>query len=680
MTLQSMRVGIEVGGTFTDIVSVEDGALRVAKVPSTPHAPDIGALNALAALALDPAEIADLVHGSTVATNAVLERKGVRVALLVTEGTRDILALQRHDRRAIYDLQYRKPAPIVTRDAVFELPGRIAAGGAEVAPLDAGALSVALDTVMASGRFDVAVVCLLNAYANPAHETAVRAAVAERDPTFPVVCSHEVTGEFREYERASTAVLSGFVQPVIKGYLSRFAAGLAERGFTGRLSVMQSNGGRMLAEAMGQQPITALLSGPAAGVVGAVNAARRAGLANIITLDMGGTSADVSIVENGRPELTAQMEIDGLPIRTPAVDIATVGAGGGSIAWLDDGGMLRVGPQSAGADPGPASYRRGGTEPTVTDANLVRGSLRAASFEEIGFTVSRDAALAVFDGLSERLGLSREDAADAVIRLAEANIVRAIQTIYTARGKDPREFALVAFGGAGALHAARVAEELGIARVLVPAHAGVLSAAGLLGSDYLHFSVATERLPLEADTLPRIRAIVERLTEEGRAYLAAEGLAGTPETELTLEMRYVGQAFEVPVPVPSDLGALSVGALAEAFAAQHHRIFEFSKPPGAAVEVVSYRVGMRLPAETGESATDRASVPDPALAGTDPDWQIRERGVSYPARVLRGPALPPEPAPGPMLIEDGTTTIFVPVGWSAARDRHGNVILARKDA
>jgi len=666
-------VGIEVGGTFTDIVSVQDGRLRIAKVPSVPSSPDVGAMNALSALGIAPSTISDLVHGSTVATNAVLERKGARIAMLVTTGTRDILALQRHSRSSIYNLHYRKPRPVVPRNDIFEISGRLDAMGAEVTPVDIDAVVAQAEAVVAEGVHEVIVICFLNAYRNPAHEQAARAAVERVAPDLPVLCSHEVSREFREYERASTTVLAGFVQPVIKGYLDRFAKMLEDDGFEGRFSVMQSNGGRMPAETMARQPITALLSGPAAGVVGALKAAQQSGISDIITLDVGGTSADVSMVEDGRPGLAAEMLIDGLPIRTPVVDIATVGAGGGSIGWIDDGGMLRVGPQSAGADPGPASYGRGGVVPTVTDANLVRGSLREASFEEIGFKVSRSAAVKVFEGLASELDMSCEDAAEAVIRIAEANIVRAIQQVYTARGKDPRDFTLVVYGGAGALHAAQIAAALEIPRVLVPPNAGVLSAAGLLGSDYQHFSVATERFPLTDETLPQIRSIATRLVNEAADYLASEGLTGTPQVEVTLEMRYVGQAFEISVPVSAETDTWSVATLAQGFAQAHHSIFEFSKDESAQIEVVSYRVGMRV------LSPDMPITPREAEQQIDPviakDWIVREKGTDCPCRVLRARGLDSDPQPGPLLVEDGTTTAFVPVGWTARRDAASNIIL-----
>ncbi|HAW46578.1 MAG TPA: hydantoinase [Roseovarius sp.] len=672
---QKTRVGIEVGGTFTDIVAITDGVMRVAKVPSTPASPDIGAMNALAKLGIAPGNVSELVHGSTVATNAVLERKGARMAMLVTKGTRDILSLQRHDRKSIYDLQYKKPEPIIPRNDIFEISGRISASGDIVSPVDISALTDLLSQNTASGNYDVIVICLLNSYANPAHELEVKEIVQTLAPGLATICSHEVSREFREYERASTTSLAGFVQPVLKGYLGRFAATLEEQGFAGGLSFMQSNGGRMPATAVGDQPITALLSGPAAGVVGAVKAAESLAIGDVITLDMGGTSTDVAIIQNGRPGLTAQLEIDGLPIRTPVVDIVTVGAGGGSIAWIDDGAMLRVGPKSAGAAPGPAGYGRGGILPTVTDANLIRGSLRPDSLVDQEIDVDMDAARKSLDNLAQRLSLSHKDMADAVIRVAESNIVRAIQKVSTERGKDPRRFTLVAFGGAAGLHAARVAQELNIGRVLVPVNAGVLSAIGLLSSDHVHYTVATHRCALSEENLGQIKDVIATLKTDAQNYLEKEGVTGEPIFEVFLEMRYVGQAFEISVKI--DLEAvkeLTTGAIARSFAAEHHRIFEFSKSEDALAEIVSFRVGARI---VSHSRPPKSTISEGPGAADQPDQLIclRENESTLECRVLRSERLGSTAEPGPLLIEDGTTTILVPDTWSARRTEPQHIIL-----
>ncbi|MEM6744806.1 MAG: hydantoinase/oxoprolinase family protein, partial [Pseudomonadota bacterium] len=338
-----MRVGIEVGGTFTDLIEIADGRVRVAKVPSTPDAPDRGAMDALRAAGTDLSAVKDLVHGSTVATNAVLERKGGLVGAIVTRGTRDLFALQRHDRRAIYDLHYAKPEPIVPRGDVMEVGGRLAPDGTEAEALPDD-LDAQVAAFLAEAAYDSVAICLLHSYADPSHERRAAEAVARAAPGLPVTCSCDVSREFREYERASTTALAAYVQPVIEGYLKRLSSTLDAAGFAGRFSIMQSNGGRMPAEAMARNAISALFSGPAAGVVGALGMAKRSGFQDVVTLDMGGTSTDVSLIAGGAPDLAPQTEIDGLPVRTPVIDIATVGAGGGSIAWVDDGGLLRVGP------------------------------------------------------------------------------------------------------------------------------------------------------------------------------------------------------------------------------------------------------------------------------------------------------------------------------------------------
>ena len=544
-----MRVGVEVGGTFTDLVVVRDGAVEIAKVPSTPQQPDVGALQAIAAARIDLNKITDLVHGSTVATNAVLERKGGRVGVFVTAGMRDLFGLQRQDRTAIYDLNYRKPQPVVTRDDVCEIEERLAPDGSVVTALDEAKLAQTVKPFLANGPFDAIAICLLHSYANPGHERMVAEAILRIAPDLPVTCSCDVSPEFREYERASTTALSAYVQPVISRYLDRFVVELGNGGFAGRFSIMQSNGGRMPAGGMARNAIAALFSGPAAGVVGAVGVAAQSGVRNIITLDMGGTSTDVSLIADGQPQLAPQTLIDGLPVRTPVIDIATVGAGGGSIAWVDDGGLLRVGPQSAGATPGPACYGRGGTQPTVTDAHLIRGTLQSGSFLGGTMEVDRAAAVSVYQGLADSFDMSIDAVADSAIRIAESNIVRAIQQVSTEQGLDPRDFVLVPFGGAGPLHAARIAEDLDIEKILVPRNAGVLSAAGLLMADYVHYRARTDRTRLNEDAVATVKQVLAELAKEAAAYLDDVGVAGDQRFEYIVEMRYVGQAFELSVPI-----------------------------------------------------------------------------------------------------------------------------------
>lgn len=670
-----MRVGVEVGGTFTDLVLIDGDDVRIAKVPSTPSAPDIGALAAIAKADIEFSRIAELIHGSTVATNAVLERKGAKICLFVTKGLRDLLLLQRHDKQQIYDLHYAKPKPVVPRRDTFEIDERIGPDGGVVTAIDAEALRGIVAGALTRADYQAAAICLVNGYLNPEHEAAVAEAIRAVAPDLPITLSHEVTREFREYERASTTTLSAYVQPVLKGYLDRMSERLNAGGFVGEFSIMQSNGGRLPAEAVGRNAITALFSGPAAGVMGAVRQVERSGFDKLITLDMGGTSTDVSLVAGGRPDMVGATEIDGLPVKTPVLDIVTVGAGGGSLVWVDDGGLLRVGPRSAGADPGPACYGRGGTEPTVTDAHLVRGTLRLESFLGGAMTVQREAALASFEALAKQFDSTIEAMADSAIQIAEANIVRAVQRVSTERGRDPRDFAVVAFGGAGPLHAVRVAEDLGIATVIVPPNAGVLSATGLLVSDHVHYAARTNRLTVDDDSMPEIRALLSQLAEEVEAHLRGVGLEGEIRHDCTIDMRYRGQAFEISVPIPAGrLDDLGRDELIELFEVEHKRVFEFSKPSKNTVQAVSYRIGGSLPPATLPAmkvATGAAEPGEPI--------SIQEHGAERDALRLRRDRLGDGAHPGPCLIQDDTCSTYVPPGWSARMDHAGNLIVGKTD-
>ena len=670
-----MRVGVEVGGTFTDLVVVRGGEIAVAKVPSTPEQPDIGVLDALTTAGLDLQDIKELVHGSTVATNAVLERNGGRVGVLVTKGTGDLFALQRHDRTAIYDLHYRKPEPVVARADIYEIDERLAADGSVVRALDTDTLDGALQSFLNSASFDAVAICLLHGYANPTHERQVAAMLRRHRPDLPVTLSSEVSPEFREYERASTTALAAYVQPVIAGYLARLTNTLKNGNFDGRFSIMQSNGGRMPADSMAQNAIAALFSGPAAGVVGAMGMAARSGFKDIITLDMGGTSTDVSLIANGRPELAPQTKIDGLPVRTPVIDIATVGAGGGSIAWIDDGGLLRVGPRSAGAYPGPACYGRGGTQPTITDAHLIRGTVRSSSFVGGTMEVDQGAAVQAFSDLSDRLGMTVAELADSAIRVAESNIVRAVQQVSTERGLDPRDFVLVPFGGAGPLHAARVAEDLGIQTILIPLNAGVLSAVGLLMSDYVYYRSKTERLTLDRQATETVKSILSSLRHDAQDYLEEVGIQDDLHVEYVVEMRYVGQAFELSVPLTGPLEDLSYEEIFEAFRAAHHRVFEFSKPPEDPAEIVSYRVGVHARAEPFPDLTISSAPAEEDL----PTITLVEAGAPITCRLAKRPQIDAVGIAGPVLIEDGTSTVYIPPGWHVHRDAAGNLIAHRED-
>lgn len=667
-----MRIGIEVGGTFTDLVAIDGDGIRVLKVPSTPHSPDLGAFAALEASGVPLDRVVDLAHGSTVATNAVLERKGFLTAFITTRGFRDILQLQRHGRTRVYDLHYRKPVPVVERSATFEVGERMLGDGQVLTPLKVDEVVHELVPRLREGGFKAVAICLLNAYVNPAHERQLREWLLQHLPDLSVTISSDITREFREYERASTTTLSAYVQPVMDGYIARFARRLDEGGFRGRFSVMQSNGGRLPAEAMRSNAITALLSGPAAGVTGAARQAARSGFTNLITLDIGGTSSDVCVVVDGRPRLTNEFSLDGLPVRIPLLDINTVGAGGGSIIWIDDGGMLRVGPESAGASPGPACYCRGGTRPTITDAHVVRGSIQPDAF--LGGRMKIDPALAyrALEPIARHFGISVEEAADSAVEIANANIVRAIQVISTERGIDPRDSVLVPYGGAGPLHAVQVARELGIRKVVVPPNSGVISAYGLLASDFVQYESMTRRGLLDEGAGDRIREIHREMRGNALARARAMGLEGELAFDFVVDMRFVGQAFEVPMSLSEDQIAEADGAsLKVLFGQLHQKLFFFGAEASKPIEYVSFRLGLTAPLREvpilAESDERRVEPRDIRLFSGRQwhDARLMSRASMPVGQVIRGPAL----------LDDPTSTLLVPPGWSAARDAHDNLIL-----
>ncbi len=673
-----MRVGVEVGGTFTDLIAIDGDEVRVAKVPSVPRSPEEGVFAALAAAGIDLGRVTDLVHGSTVATNAVLERKGGLTAFVTTAGFRDLLLIQRQDRPRVYQLDYRKPVPVVERRDVIEVEERMLPDGSVATPLDPAAAEAALAAALSARPFAAVAVCLLNAYANPAHEEAIAAIIARRFPKLHVSCSSTISREFREYERASTTALSAYVQPIIDRYVGRFEERLARDGFKGRFSIMQSNGGRLPAAAIRRNAISALFSGPAAGVTGAIRQAGASGVENLVTFDMGGTSTDVCLVTGGKPTIAPETSVDGLPIRTPVVDIASVGAGGGSIVWRDDGGMLRVGPRSSGADPGPACYGRGGTAPTITDAHVIRGTLQPDWFLGGRMRLDVEAARRAYAPLAAELGMSVEALADSAIRLADANVVRAIQLISTELGRDPRDYVLVPFGGAGPLHAGRIAEDLGIRSIVVPQNAGVLSAFGLLASDFTQYETMTRRTLVDDAAPDTVRAVLKGLRDSLEARFRSLEIRTPLAFAFTLQMRFVGQAFEVDVPLPEErVAGLSMGELLERFDAANRLVYMDSGGAGLAgkrVEIVGFRAGATAPEQT-TLPQGRAAARE-AKSGS---VRIHENRQSFDCALASRAGLAATGGiAGPALMEDGTSTLYIPAGWRATGDAAGNLLLQRE--
>lgn len=670
-----MRVGIEVGGTFTDLVALDEGRMSVGKVPSVRGRPDEGALQALDAAKIDLSTVDEIVHGSTVATNAVLERKGGRVAFVVTAGFEDLLFLQRHDRHRIYDLFYQKPVPVVKRPDILGIAERVLSTGAVETELDEAEAERRLCGFLGARTYDAVAVCLLNSYANSRHEMMIREVVNRNFPDLPVTISSDVSGEYREYERATTTTLAAYVQPVISSYLGRLESELTKRGFTGRFSVMQSNGGIAPAEAMRKNAISALLSGPAAGVVGALRQVERSGFSNIMTLDIGGTSADVCLITDGKASLSPESRLDGLPIKTPMLDINTVGAGGGSIIWIDDGGVLRVGPESAGSKPGPACYGQGGERPALTDAHVVRGTIRADSRLGGRMTLDAGAARNALDSVGKVLGKDVHEFSDNAIRVANANIVGALRIISTERGRDPRDYALVPFGGAGPLHAAEIAEDLGINVVVVPPCAGVISAYGLLVSDTVHYETLTRNIRVDAEAPSQVRDVCRDLQRRCVDYFRDLGIAGDLQYDVTIEMRHVGQAFEIPASIDAEtLDTLTEDDLKEKFHVAHEEAYSFATTGNKPIEIVSFRFGAsRYSSGRGQAIgqVDDSVTHDQldriAYRGGHVDCRFVNRKVLARNTSLEGAAV----------IEDSTSTAFVPPGWSAVVDDADNLVLRR---
>ncbi|MEU0187892.1 hydantoinase/oxoprolinase family protein [Streptomyces sp. NPDC006207] len=667
-----MRIGVECGGTFTDLVVLDDnGVLRATdKVFSTPSHPDRAVTTGLRNL--DPAlrDHAVLLHGSTVATNALIERKGARVGLIVTRGFRDLLELQRQDRSSMYDLAYRKPAPLVPRELVAEVSERLDRSGAVLQPLDEDSVRAALADLTERGA-DAVAVSLLHSYAEPAHEERIAELAAAEFPGLVVSLSSSCAREFREYERTTTTTIDAFLRPRIQRYLADLEAS-AHEGGVAELHVMQSNGGMVPARAAASAPLSMLRSGPAAGVAGAIAVAENAGVRNIVTMDMGGTSTDVAVVHEGRTELTTEVLADGLPVRVPMVDITAVGAGGGSLVDVDSGGLLTVGPRSAGADPGPVCYGRGGTRPTVTDANAVRGLLRPETFLGGRHTLHTSAARGALAPLAERLGRTVEQIAEDVYLLTSVAMAGAIRVTTTERGHDVKSYTLVAYGGAGPLHAATVAEDLGMTRVIVPPHAGLASAYGLLTAGFRREFSQTYLSDAAALGEECLRPVMDGLRATAEEQLGAQGVAlDDAGFSFAADMRYGGQGFEVPVDLP-DGPSTTVDGLVGHFHKVHARRYghaESDRP----VQVVTVRLTVTRPRPP--LVLPRVDIDAELPVSTHP---VTENGAVVDAVFRSRRSLPVGGRQiGPAVIEDGTSTTFVPTGWSASVDAHTNLLLER---
>ena len=649
-------VGVDTGGTFTDFVYREGKEWKVLKLLSTPHDPSEAVIKGLNAIGGEGRKI---THGTTVATNALLERRGARVAFVTNSGFEELLFIGRQNREKLYDPAARKPEPLVERQLCFGLNCRVNWRGEVVEELKEEELQALIERVKAAGA-ESAAVCFLFSFLRPEHELKVKAAL-EREG-IPTSASCQIVPEFREFERASTTVVNAFVMPKVAGYLKRLKEKL-QKGDV--LRVMQSNGGVISAETASREPVRTVLSGPAGGVVGAWHVGKRAGFEKLITFDMGGTSTDVSLID-GKPTVTTEAKIGGIPVKVPVIEIHTVGAGGGSIAWIDEGGALRVGPKSAGSDPGPICYGKG-EEITVSDANLFLGRLDPDHFLGGKMKIYEERLKPYFEETAKKLGITPVELAEGVIKVANAKMERAIKVISVERGYDPQEFTLIAFGGAGGLHCAEVARELSVPRVLIPKNPGVLSAYGMVLSDVIKDYSKTVMLKEEELKHEKLKELYEELTKKAIEEMALEGFS---QEELLLELladlRYRGQSYELTVPFKENLK--------EEFEKLHEKRFGYSHRVPVELTTIRVRaVGKTKKPEDEPLPEKECPLPERAV--------VKTKEVYFDGEWLKTPVVKRELLPagcrfnGPALVVEYSSTVVVPPWAKAKVDRYLNLIL-----
>ncbi len=685
----SARVGVDVGGTFTDVLlQAGDGSVRVRKLLSTPPSYDVAVVEAVAGLAggAAGAAVGEVVHGTTVATNAVLQRLGAVTALVTTRGFRDVLELRRLRIPHMYDLFWRKPPPLVERSLRFELDERVAADGTVLRPLDEAEVR-SLAARLAELEIDSVAVCFLHAYLYPEHEQRAGAILAQELPAATVSLSSEILREQREYERSATTVVNAYVRPLMAGYIDRIRDGLDKIGLDqAPLQIMQSSGGVMTSDDAKLRPVFALESGPAAGVVAALGMAQLLGLDNLIAFDMGGTTAKASLIEGGAIARGREYEVGGSIsagsrlirgggelLRIPTIDIAEVGAGGGSIAWLDPAGGLQVGPRSAGADPGPACYGRGGVEPTVTDANVVLGYMPAGRVADGQITISRELAEAAVESVARPLGLTLLEAADGIHRIANARMTRALRSVSSEKGRDPRDFAIIAYGGSGPVHAAGLADDLGVATVVVPPVAGLFSAVGLLFARPEFHEVRSCHLDVDAVDPTALTALLDEMEA-----VLAQSFAGreAPTWVRTADLRYGGQSWEIEVELPEGpVDRSLLAGLRARFEDEHEVLYGVRGQPGSPVQVRAVRLAALGSSAAGLSF-DVADALVPDRHATRRLW-LGATAAEVPVRARA--SIGTDAEPGPLLVDEYDTTVVVPAGWSVRRQLETGTLVLRRE-
>mgnify|MGYP002623089181 CR=1 FL=1 len=685
------RLAVDIGGTFTDLAIERDGERWTAKVLTTPSAPEQGVLEGvrvvLGKAALGPADIELVIHGTTLATNAIIERKGARTALLTTEGFRDVLALGNESRYDQYDLNIDLPQPLVPRRWRLPVPERLDNTGKVLLPLDEDAVVRQVAFMRAEGIESLAI-GFLHSFVNPAHEQRAAAIVRELWPELPVSLSSEVSPEMREWERFSTTVANAYVQPLMASYLRRLEAGLREMGLTCPLFLMLSGGGLTTLETAARFPIRLVESGPAGGAIFSAHVAKQRGLTKVLSFDMGGTTAKVCLIDDYQPQASRSFEVarvgrfkkgSGLPLRIPVIEMVEIGAGGGSIAQVDSMGRIQVGPESAGADPGPACYGRGGTRPAVTDANLTLGrydpNLFAGGSLRLYPERSRDA---LAEHVGGRLGLSAEMAALGVVEMVDENMANAARVHAIESGKGFEDRTIIAFGGGGPVHGYRVAEKIGVRRLLVPSGAGVGSAIGFLRAPVAYEVVKSLYQRFASFDVPAVNALLADMAKEAAA-VVAKGAFGAPMVESRLAyMRYVGQGHEIAVPLPArDLTEQDVKDIRALYDAEYTRFYD--RPvPGSDVEILSFAVTVATQSEEVEPAAEVAPAPAPAplrhqavrdtATGEVTDWAVYDRAALVPGAVVAGPCI----------VAEAETSTLVGRGWTCRMDGLGYLELTQE--
>ncbi|MGI9374989.1 MAG: hydantoinase/oxoprolinase family protein [Tsuneonella suprasediminis] len=668
--MAKFKVSADIGGTFTDIVVEDDaGEVRIGKVPTTKENPALGVLQGIGQLVGDPSEIDFFVHGTTVGLNAFLERRGAKTMLIMTGGISDTYTIARGHREELYKLHYRKPEQLVPRRNVHEVRERLAWDGSVITELAEDDFAPIIEKAKAEG-FQAIAVCLLHAYTNPVHELRAREILKAALPDVSVSLSHQVAPEWREVERASSTVMDAYVAPVVELYLNTLKAELAKSGMEKTVHVMGSSGGVMTDRLAKERPIATLMSGPVGGSIGGCELSRRTGLPNLLCVDMGGTSFDLSLVIDGQPEMTSETVLEGLPLLMSIVSIDTVGAGGGSIAWVEAGG-LRVGPQSAGSYPGPVSYSRGGTEPTVTDANLFLGRLGDDSLLDGKMKLDSEATRKAMERLGSQIGLSDRELAEGILAISNAKMADAMRTITVGQGIDPRDFTLVAFGGAGPMHAVELARELDMTQILIPRFPGTFSAWGMLQSDIRHDLVASHIGVMSAVDEKELDASFADLEQQGRERLREENVAESAMAfARAVDLRYEGQEYSIAVPIED--GDMLADML-DRFHALYERRYGHSQPESE-TEIISLRLAATGQFEHGgEEASFTPEEGEPQVGTRDVIFD----GETHCTPILKRARLAPgKPMISPAIIEEESATTVVPPGYTITIDTFGNMLVA----